>query len=129
MPTRVLLIDDDPHMMELVSGSLKAEEYEVHWVKNGVEGLLAAVAVPPDVVLLDVEMPGMGGYEVCRVLRHGRKTSQVPVVMLTASMDPALNRTAYAAGAQACVPKPYRREGLLAAMTAAIGCMHKERAK
>ncbi len=129
MPKRVLLIDDDPYMVELVGGSLKAEEYEVHWAKNGVEGLQAAIVAPPDVVLLDVEMPGMGGYEVCRVLRHGRKTSQVPVVMLTATADPELNRTAYAAGAQACVPKPFRRDGLLAAISAAIACMPKERPK
>ncbi len=101
MPKRVLLIDDDPQMAELVSGFLRAEDYEVHWAKNGVEGLIAAEVAPPDLVFLDVEMPGMNGYEVCRILRHGRKTSQVPVVMLTATADPALHHTAYAAGAQA----------------------------
>ncbi len=127
MPARVLLIGDDPHMAELVSGFLRAEDYEVRWSKNGVEALQAADVTPPDLVLLDVEMPGMNEYEVCRVLRHGRRTGQVPVVMLTATADPALNRTAYAAGVQACVPKPYRRDGLLAAMTAAVACIPKER--
>jgi CheY-like chemotaxis protein len=129
MRRRVLLIDDDPHMVDLVSGSIKAEDYEVRWAKNGVEGLQAADAAPPDVVLLDVEMPGMGGYEVCRILRHGDKTRHIPVVMLTSSTDPELSRMAYLAGAQACVPKPFRREGLLAAISAAIACMPKERPK
>lgn len=61
---------------------------------------------------LDLQMPGMDGYQVCEILR-----------MVTASDDPALNRKAYAAGAQACVPKPFRRDGLMAAIDAALAGM------
>lgn len=129
MPRRVLLIDDDPRMRELVSACLKGDEYDVCCASNGVEGLQKADAAPPDVVLLDVEMPGMGGYEVCRVLRHGAKTGRIPVVMITATVDPALNRMAYEAGAQACMPKPFRRDGLLAIIATAIACMPKETRK
>jgi len=120
MRTRVLLIDDDPHIRELVTVVLEEEGYEVHTAPSGVVGLSMADAEPPDVALLDLEMPGMNGYEVCRILRHGPRTRRIPVVLMTASDDPALNREAYAAGADACVPKPFRREGLVAVIETAL---------
>ena len=87
---------------------------------GGVSGLAQADADPPDVIVLDVQMPGMDGYEVCRVLRHGKKTRGVPIVMLTACDDTSLNRQAFAAGAQMCVTKPFRREALVTAITVAL---------
>ncbi len=80
-------------------------------------------------VLLDLQMPGMDGYKVCQVLRRGVRTRQIPVVVMTASDDPHLNREAYAAGAQACVPKPFRKEGLIAAVEAALSGMLHEKPK
>jgi len=116
----VLVIDDESQTRELVAAILESEGYEVRGATGGVNGLTLADTEPPDVVLLDVKMPGMNGYEVCRVLRQGPKTRRIPVVMLTASDDPHLNREAYAAGAQACVPKPFRKEGLIAVIEAAL---------
>jgi CheY-like chemotaxis protein len=116
----VLVIDDDSQTRELVAAVLGSSGYEVRGAEGGGPGLSLAAAEPPDVVLLDVQMPGMDGYEVCRVLRQDAKTRQIPVVMLTASDDPHLNREAYAAGAQACVLKPFRTEGLIAAIEAAL---------
>jgi CheY-like chemotaxis protein len=127
MPSRVLVIDDDARSRDLVAAFLEPAGFEVRGANGGVHGLLLADAEPPDIVLLDLRMPGMDGYEVCRVLRHGPKTRKIPIIMLTASDDPALNRTAYAAGAQACVPKPFRAEGLIAAIEAALaGIRHKK---
>jgi CheY-like chemotaxis protein len=120
MRGRVLVIDDDAQVRALVAAILESEGYEVHGATGGVEGLTLADTDPPDVVLLDLQMPGMNGYEVCRVLRHGPKTRRIPVVMVTVSDDPHLNRDAYAAGAQACVPKPFRKEGLIAVIEAAL---------
>jgi len=114
------VIDDESQTRELVAAVLGSSGYEVRGAEGGVEGLTLADTEPPDVVLLDVKMPGMNGYEVCRVLRQGPKTRRIPVVMLTASDDPHLNREAYAAGAQACVPKPFRKEGLIAVIEAAL---------
>jgi CheY-like chemotaxis protein len=119
-PRRVLVIDDDAQVRALVAAILESEGYEVRGATGGVEGLALADTDPPDVVLLDLQMPGMNGYEVCRVLRQGPKTRQIPVVMVTVSDDPHLNREAYAAGAQACMPKPFRKEGLIAVIEAAL---------
>lgn len=127
MPKRVLVIDDDAQARSLVAAFLEPAGYEVRSAQGGVPGLLAADADPPDVILLDLQMPGMDGYEVCRVLRHGEKTRRIPVVMVTSSDDPHLNREAYAAGAQACVPKPFRKEGLIAAIEAALASMPREK--
>ena len=120
MRKRVLVIDDDAQARALVAASLESKGSEVRGATGGVNGLTLADAEPPDVILLDLEMPGMDGYEVCRILRQGPKTGSIPVVMLTASDDPHLNREAYAAGAQACVLKPFRQQGLLVAIQAAL---------
>ena len=120
MRKRVLVIDDDAQARALVAASLESKGYEVRGATGGVNGLTLADAEPPDVILLDLEMPGMDGYEVCRILRQGPKTGTIPVVMLTVSDDPHLNREAYAAGAQACVLKPFRKEALIAAISAVL---------
>jgi two-component system cell cycle response regulator len=120
MRKRVLVIDDDAKARGLVAAFLEPIGYDVRAADGGVAGLALAHAEPPDVILLDLQMPGMDGYEVCRILRQGPKTGTIPVVMLTASDDPHLNREAYAAGAQACVLKPFRQQGLLVAIQAAL---------
>jgi two-component system cell cycle response regulator/putative two-component system response regulator len=120
MSVRVLVIDDDPKGRELVKAVLDPDSFLVRTADRGVSGLTQADADPPDVIVLDVQMPGMDGYEVCRVLRHGKKTRGVPIVMLTACDDTSLNRQAFAAGAQMCVTKPFRREALVAAITVAL---------
>jgi two-component system cell cycle response regulator/putative two-component system response regulator len=120
MSVRVLVIDDDPKGRELVKAVLDPDSFLVRTADRGVSGLTQADADPPDVIVLDVQMPGMDGYEVCRVLRHGKKTRGVPIVMLTACDDTSLNRQAFAAGAQMCVTKPFRREALETAITVAL---------
>ncbi len=120
MPTRVLVIDDDAHTRDLVAAILEPADYAVRGAEGGLAGLSLAEADPPDIVLLDVQMPGMDGFKVCRLLRQGARTRQIPVIMLTSSDDRSLNRKAYAAGARACVPKPFRREGLIAAIRSVL---------
>ena len=114
MPTRILVIDDDNMTLQFVGTLLRSAGYEVQAAADGPAGLACALGAPPAIVLLDVVMPTMDGYEVCRRLRNDPKTQNVPVIMLTASGDPTLNHQAYAAGAYACIPKPFRREALIA---------------
>ncbi|MEK7205894.1 MAG: response regulator [candidate division NC10 bacterium] len=127
MAKRVLVIDDDAKTRDLVAAFLGGAGYEVRGAEDGAAGLRLAAAEPPDVVILDLQMPGMDGYKVCQVLRRGLRTKRIPIVMLTASDDPHLNREAYAAGAQACVPKPFRQEGLIAAIEVAVSGMPHEK--
>jgi len=73
-PRRVLVIEDDAQVRALLAAILESEDYEVRGATGGVEGLTLADTDPPDVVLLDLQMPGMNGHDVCRVLRQGPKT-------------------------------------------------------
>jgi CheY-like chemotaxis protein len=115
---QVLVIDDEVRDRELAGAILQTSGYEVRHAESGVHGLQEVNAAPPDVILLDVQMPGMDGFEVCRLLRRAPRTKKIPVIMITASDDPALNRKAYAVGAQACIPKPLRGNALIATIQA-----------
>jgi len=125
-PARILIADDDPGARELLVSLIQDLGYEAQAVPDGEAAVEAATARPPDLVLSDVNMPGLNGLDLCRRLHRNPRTRQIPVVMLTASDDPALNRKAYAAGAQACVPKPFRREGLIAVIQAALAGLPRE---
>lgn len=127
MPRRVLLIDDDGKARDLAAAFLESAGYEVCCATSGLNGLALADTNQPDVVVLDLQMPRMDGYEVCRILRQGPRTRQIPIVMLTVSDDPLLNQKAYAVGAQACVPKPFRRESLIAALGTALAGAPREK--
>jgi CheY-like chemotaxis protein len=126
---RVLVIDDNPHDRELLVASLDATRYEVKTAENGGLGCRLAAAHPPDVIVLDLNLPDMDGYEVCQRLRAAPTTRRIPIVVLTASDDPALHRNVFAAGAQACVLKPFRREALIATLEAAMGDARRKKPK
>lgn len=110
---QALVIDDDPALLGAVSAFLTDGGYAVRTASGGQEGVRLALECAPDVIILDVQMPDLDGYVVCHMLRGEPALRRTPIVMLTASMDPHLNREAYAAGAQACVPKPSGRDTLL----------------
>ena len=118
----LLAVDDRPDNLFVLEQLVQAYLPDIKLItaKGAEEGLALAASGPIDGALIDVQMPGMDGYEVCRILRKGAQTRHIPIVMLTAADDPALNRKAFAAGAQACVPKPFRREGLIAAIEIAV---------
>ncbi len=115
MPTaRILVVDDDPLLRHMVRDFLELAGFAVAEAVDGPDGLAQAAARPPYLILLDLMMPGMDGYTVYRTLQAEPATRAIPVVFLTASADPSLNRQAYAAGAVACLTKPFRRDALLA---------------
>ena len=111
---RVLIVDDDPIVRQVVRDILEIAEYEVSEAVDGPDGLVKAEALRPDVILLDLMMPCMDGYEVCRALKLKPETRRIPVIIATASADVKLNSLAYTAGARACITKPIRREALAA---------------
>jgi DNA-binding response OmpR family regulator len=87
-PFRALIIDDDPDLASLIRRTLEfTAGWEVQTALSGVAGLALARSAPPDVILVDVMMPEMDGYEVCRRLRTDSATAAVPVVLLTARRD------------------------------------------
>ena len=125
---RILVVDDDRLIRQMVRDMLEIAECAVGEAVDGADGLVQAAAFHPDVILLDLMMPDMDGYAVCRRLKADPATRAIPVIFLTASANLKLNREAYAAGAVACLTKPFRREGLLAVVNTMLqGLAHREK--
>jgi len=81
---RILVVDDEPDFAAIVQGNLEKEGFEVEIAYNGVEGLEKVRSNPPDAIVLDVMMPEMDGYKVCKELKADEKYADIPVVLLTA---------------------------------------------
>jgi class 3 adenylate cyclase/CheY-like chemotaxis protein len=109
---KVLVVDDTPQNIRLLQAVLGGHGYTVIPASSGAEALEKIVAVPPDLVLLDIQMVGMNGYEVCRRLRDDPATRFLPVVMITSS-DSADRVTAIEAGADDFIHKPFNQQELL----------------
>lgn len=117
---RILVVDDDRLIRQMVRDFLEIATFAVAEAVDGPDGLARAAAIQPDLILLDLMMPGMDGYEVCQRLKADPATEKIPVIFLTATPDLSLNRQAYAAGAVACLTKPFRREALLAVVNTTL---------
>lgn len=109
----MLVVDDQPTNIKLLEAVLRPQHYTVVSAQSGAEALAGIAAFRPDIVLLDVVMPGMDGYEVCRRLRDDPATRGLPVVMITASGEQEKIR-AIEAGADDFIVKPLNQPELLA---------------
>jgi CheY-like chemotaxis protein len=122
---RVLLIEANPGDRDLVAAYLEGVDYALQSAEGGALGVSLATTELPDLILLDLYLPDMDGYQVCRLLHEDPQTQMIPVVILTASTDLALHRQAYAAGARACIPKPVSRQTLLATLDAVLASQRR----
>jgi two-component system response regulator MprA len=111
MPLRVLIADDDPKILALLRRGLRHSGFEVEEASDGHAALALAARTQPDLVVLDVGMPGLDGYEVCRRLRA---TSDVPVLMLTARREVGDRVAGLRGGADDYLTKPFAFEELVA---------------
>jgi two-component system, OmpR family, alkaline phosphatase synthesis response regulator PhoP len=105
--TKILLVDDEPDILQMVSLRLKANGYEVETAGNGEEGLEKAKANHPDLIVLDVMMPKMDGYQVCRFLKKDTRYKKVPILMLTARAQGEDMSLAEECGADGYAAKPF----------------------
>jgi adenylate cyclase len=110
---KVLVVDDQPQNVRLLEAVLAPNGYEVIPVESGAEALASVEERGPDLVLLDVEMPGMNGYEVCRRLREDARTAFLPIVMVTSHAG-EVRADAIEAGADDFIAKPFNQQELLA---------------
>ena len=118
MKRRVLVVDDDELILEILRTILDLEEFDVVTAPGGQAALDLVGREPPDVVVLDVMMPGTDGYEVCRAIKADPKTADVPVVLLTA-LDRDEDRTAgKEAGCDAFLTKPFSPLALIDTLAA-----------
>lgn len=117
---RVLIVDDDPLIRGVVRAVLEDASYDLDEAASGEEALRVAVEHPPDVVLLDVMMPGLDGYEVAAVMKEDRRLKRAVVVMLTAKSSPEDRRRGIEAGADAYFTKPFSPLELLSTLSGVL---------
>ncbi len=117
MTDKILIVDDDPSLLELAQYNLEAEGYKIMTAKDGIEGMRLMYAEQPDLIILDVMMPKMDGYQVCQRVRE---MSDVPVIMLTARGREEDIVKGLDLGADDYLTKPFRVGELLARVRATL---------
>lgn len=112
---KILIVEDDPVILETVEYNLTRQGYEVETAENGHKGLEKARTTKPDLIILDVMLPGIDGFEVCRIVR---KEMNVPIIMLTAKSDEIDKIVGLEVGADDYLTKPFSMRELLARVKA-----------
>lgn len=120
-PKRILVADDEPDVRELVVYRMTRSGYDVIEAKNGEEAFELAVAHLPDLILADVMMPRVDGYELTRRLRAEHTTQRIPVILLTAKSQEADVSQGFDAGADDYLKKPFNPDELVARVRAVLG--------
>ena len=110
----ILAIDDTPENLALLSQMLTEKGYKVRSVTKGSTALRGAKAAPPDLILLDVKMPEMNGYEVCQQLKNDERTRNIPIIFISALGDVFDKVKAFQAGGVDYITKPFQVEEVLA---------------
>jgi two-component system phosphate regulon response regulator PhoB len=111
--TRVLIVEDERALIDVLAYNLQREGYETILATDGQEGLRKAQTLLPDLILLDLMLPGMSGLDICRELRAGERTREIPIVMLTAKAEETDQVVGFKMGADDYVTKPFSVKVLL----------------
>lgn len=111
---RVLIVDDEPNIVLSLEFLLQREGYEVAVARDGAQALATAAAAPPDLVILDLMLPDVDGFEICRMLRESRPAGELAIVLLTARGRDAERQRGIEEGADAYVTKPFSTRELIA---------------
>lgn len=117
---RILIIEDETALSEVLVYNLRREGYEPLTAHDGQEGLRKAQVAPPDLILLDLMLPVMNGFEVCRELKAGQRTRSIPILMLTAKSEETDQVVGFSLGADDYVTKPFSVKVLLQRIKALI---------
>jgi two-component system alkaline phosphatase synthesis response regulator PhoP len=126
---RILIADDEPDILEIISYNLGKENYEVYTAKDGNEALERAKQLNPDLIILDVMMPGKTGVEVCKILRAQPVFEETLIIFLTALSDEASQIKGLETGADDYVSKPISPKVLISRVNALFRRIHKEDGK
>ena len=114
MSKRLLVVDDEPNLLRAVAACLKTAGYEVSTARSAREALVQLAEAIPDLLVSDIRMPGMDGYQLARQLRGSPRTALVPIVFLTAKDETADRVEGFRAGVDAYLTKPFEPEELIA---------------
>ena len=112
-PNKILIVDDVPDNLRLLSTTLAQQGYQVRCAKNGTIALMGAYNDLPDLILLDINMPDMNGYEACKKFKADRKTSDIPIIFLSAQDDIGDKVKAFEIGGVDFISKPFRIQEVL----------------
>ena len=118
---KILIVDDSETMLQVVQMMLAKELYEVITARDGAEGVTRALETNPDLILMDVMMPKMTGFEALRALRNNDQTSAVPIVMVTTKAEAESIETGYASGCNDYIVKPVDSVELIAKVRSLLG--------
>lgn len=110
----ILIVDDTPQNLRLLSQMLTKQGYQIRAALNGPRALAAVQATPPDLILLDIMMPEMDGYEVCKRLKADEHTCNIPILFISALNETEDKVKGFAAGALDYITKPFQLEEVLA---------------
>ena len=129
MPKRLLVVDDEPNLLRAVAAALRAEGYEVVTARNGREALVRVAESVPDLVVSDIRMPGMDGYQLAGQLRASSRTALVPIVFLTAKDETADRIAGFRSGVDAYITKPFEPDELLAVIHSILNRVERTHAE
>jgi two-component system alkaline phosphatase synthesis response regulator PhoP len=104
----ILIVDDEPDVVEILRYNLSKSHYRVITATNGEEAVKEATQFRPDLIIMDIRMPGMSGIEACREIRLNTNLKQTPILFLTADSDEYTTMNAFEAGANHFITKPIR---------------------
>lgn len=117
---KILIVDDDPTSLEILESMLPGERYSISRANNGEEALQSIFHQPPDLILLDIMMPGMDGFEVTRRIKKDRRTKDVPVIIVTSLEESDKKAQGLEEGAEEILSKPVNATELLARVSSMI---------
>jgi DNA-binding response OmpR family regulator len=121
MSKKILIVEDDPSFSRAINHIIQKEGYDVITAANGLAGLRMAQEEKPDLLVLDVMLPGLDGFEICFRLRQAPLTAALPIIMLSAKGQDSDRTTGLGVGANEYLTKPVNRELLLEKITALLG--------
>lgn len=123
---KILVVDDEPDILEFISYNLKKEGYRVSTAKDGMKAIQVAQTDPPDLIILDIMMPGLDGVEVCRKLRDLPLFKNTLIIFLTARSEDYSEIAGFDVGADDYIAKPIRPRVLIARINALLKRKHRE---
>jgi CheY-like chemotaxis protein/MinD-like ATPase involved in chromosome partitioning or flagellar assembly len=121
MVGKLLIIEDDPTALRLIEYTLKQRGYQVITTRNGLEGIITAQKEEPDLIILDIMLPGIDGFEVCKRLRAGAQTAKIPILIISAKIQTEDINTGFRAGADDYLCKPASPSEIIARVENLIG--------
>ena len=121
MRRKILVVEDDPEQLEVIRLNLKAAGFAIGTAANGTDALVKTRSISPDLIVLDLMLPGLNGFDVCKALRQDPATASVPIVMLTGMRSQFGRFAGFESGANAFLLKPFDADELISKVEELLG--------